>query len=598
MHHESSVIDPAILIRRSLFFLVLIGLTLGQLYTLFRGLNSPQAMEQAQIAREIARGNGYTTKFIRPAAYAQVKATKGSAVPFAKFEDTYHAPLNPLLNAAVLKMVGADDPEKWKMGKNEYVYPLDRVIATVSTLFFLVAIGVSYLLVSRIFDSRIGAVTAILMLFCENFWQYSLSGLPQMLMMALFSCALYFAYRAVESAVEGKVAMTPAVVSGVFFSLLALTHWMAVWIALGYLVFAAIFFRPRGIVAVAIFAIILVPASFMMFRNHEISGSMFGAAYLTLHNGLAGSEELVMRSTSLQHDIPMNSLISKIIRVTLVQATQIIPLLGGVIVAPLFFLSLLHPFKRKSIAAFRWAVLMMWVTTAIGLAFFGVTSDKLDPNQLHLLFAPVMTAYGLAFISILWNRLEIVSTTPLLSNVHYIVVVVICSLPLLLKLPQDVRVGMMMQRQGGQPQWPPYFAPVLNLTLKQLVPNDKMLYSDQPWAVAWYADRTCVWLPRELRDFEEIELAAATLDASSVGILITPSSYNSCGLYELRDKYQEFTSMVMDGPAIMAVMPGDGRLIENDRKIADVVKRFPYRVRIMDFFMTFYSDRPVKTADE
>jgi hypothetical protein len=597
MNNDSSVIDPAILIRRSLFFLVLIALTLGHLYTLFRGLNSPQAMEQAQIAREIARGNGFTTKFIRPVAYAQEKAAKNTTVPFAKFVDTYHAPLNPLLNAAVLKLVRADDPERWKMGKNEYVYPLDRVIATVSTLFFLVSIGVTFLLVSRIFDSRIGAVTAILMLFCENFWQYSLSGLPQMLMMALFSCALYFAYRAVESAVEGKVSMAPAVVSGIFFSLLALSHWMAIWIALGYLVFAAVFFRPRGIVAVAVFAIILVPAVFVMIRNLEVSGSVFGTAYLTLHNGLAGSEELVMRSTSLQHEIPMNSLISKIIRVTLLQGNQIIPLLGGIIVAPLFFLSLLHPFKRKSIAAFRWAILMMWLTTAIGLAFFGITSDKIDPNQLHLVFAPVMTAYGLAFISILWNRLDFVSTTPLLANVHYIVVVVICSLPLVLKLPQEVRTGMMLRDKGGLPQWPPYFAPVLNLKLKQLVPKDKMIYSDQPWAVAWYADRISMWLPRELRDFEEIEASAATLDSAPVGILITPSSYNSCGLYELRDKYQEFTSLVMDGPAIMAVMPGDGRLAENDRKIGEVLKRFPYRLRIMEFFMTFYSDRPVKTAE-
>lgn len=173
----------------------------------------------------------------------------------------------------------------------------------------------------------------------------------------------------------------------------------------------------------------------------------------------------------------------------------------------------------------------------------------------------------------------------------------ICSLPLVLKLPQEVRTGMQLRDKGGLPQWPPYFAPVLNLKLKQLVAEDKMIYSDQPWAVAWYADRISMWLPRELRDFEEIESSAATLDSAPVGILITPSSYNSCGLYELRDKYQEFTSLVMDGPAIMAVMPGDGRLAENDRKIGEVLKRFPYRLRIMEFFMTFYSDRPVKTAE-
>ena len=73
MSKSQTQFDTGILIRRSLFFLILIILTLGNLFTLFRGLNSPQAMDQAQIAREIARGNGFTTKFIRPIAYEQAK---------------------------------------------------------------------------------------------------------------------------------------------------------------------------------------------------------------------------------------------------------------------------------------------------------------------------------------------------------------------------------------------------------------------------------------------------------------------------------------------------------------------------------------------
>ena len=79
-------------------------------------------------------------------------------------------------------------------------------------------------------------------------------------------------------------------------------------------------------------------------------------------------------------------------------------------------------FKRKSIADFRWAILLMWVSTAFGLAFFGITTKPLYPNQLHLLFAPIMTAYGLAFISILWARLDFVGSSPILQNVHHFVI--------------------------------------------------------------------------------------------------------------------------------------------------------------------------------
>ena len=148
------------------------------------------------------------------------------------------------------------------------------------------AIGVNYLLISRIFDAKIAGVCAILMLFCETFWNYSLSGLPQMLMLLLFSCGMYFVYRAVEAATEGRIAMTPAVIAGVFFTLLALTHWMTVWIALGYIIFAAIAFRPRGIVGISVLALLIIAAIGPMLRNQGITGSPFGTAFLTLYNGL------------------------------------------------------------------------------------------------------------------------------------------------------------------------------------------------------------------------------------------------------------------------------------------------------------------------
>jgi len=597
MSAKSPLVDTGVILRRSLFSLVLIALTLGNLFTLFRGLNAPQAMDQAQIAREIARGNGFTTRMIRPAAYSQAESAKNTVIPFTKFEDTYHSPLNPLLNAAVLKLVGADVPGAWQMGENELIFPLDRLIATVSTFFFLMAIGMNYLLIARVFDGKIAAVCAILMLFCESFWGYSLSGLPQMLMLLLFSCAIYFVYRAIEASAEGRIAMTPAIIAGIFFTLLALTHWMTVWIALGYIIFAAVAFRPRGIVSVVIVVMILIPATFVMMRNNSISGSPFGTAFLTLYNGLAGSEDEIMRTSNLKDSLNLNGLISKIIRMALLQVTDIIPLLAGIIVAPLFFVSLLHPFKRKPIATFRWAILLMWCTTAIGLAFFGVSTRDNDPNQLHLVFAPIMTAYGLAFISILWNRLEIVATAPILRNVHYIFVVILCALPLLLSLPQKIKTGIETRDRGGSPHWPPYYAPALNLRLKKIVPENQVVFSDQPWAVAWYADRTSIWLPPDHEGFEKLDGAAGVFGAMSAGVLITPQSYGLNNMMEISAKYKDFTSLVIDGQAMIATNSTLTSLYDKDKKTEAALKRYTYRIPILGYLMTFYSDKPVKTSN-
>jgi hypothetical protein len=608
MSNTSSHIDAGILIRRSLFFLILIILTLGNLFTLFKGLNSPQAMDQAQIAREIARGNGFTTKMIRPVAYYQAEKAAKSTVSLMGFPDTYHSPLNPLLNAAVLKLIGADDSDAWQMGENEMVYPLDRVIATVSTLFFLMAIGVNYLLISRIFDAKIAGVCAILMLFCETFWNYSLSGLPQMLMLLLFSCGIYFVYRAVEAASEGRIAMTPAVIAGVFFTLLALTHWMTAWIALGYIIFAAIAFRPRGIVGLSVLALLIIAAIGPILRNQGITDSPFGTAFLTLYNGLGnGSEVAVMRNIDLEAEpLVLDGLISKILRTTLLQATDIIPFLAGIVVAPLFFLSLLHPFKRNSIATFRWAILLMWVTTAFGLAFFGITTEPLDPNQLHLLFAPIMTAYGLAFVSILWSRLEFVASTPVLRNVHHMVIITICALPLILSLPTKVRVGMQLRDRGGIPQWPPYYAPALNSKtagLKGWVTDKQVVFSDQPWAVAWYADRTAIWLPPTREGFLKLETIAADLQTPSVGILISPSSHGSGPISEVADRYKDFASLVLDGRAVLATYPpvepwsrSGFSIFDKSQRILEITKRYTNRTPLVGMDMVYYSERAITSA--
>jgi hypothetical protein len=590
------------LIRRSLFFIVLIILTLGNLFTLFRGLNSPQAMDQAQIAREIARGNGFATKMIRPVAYYQAEKTARRTVPLQGFQDTYHSPLNPLLNAAVLKLIGADKPNSWQMSDNEMVYPLDRVIASVCTLFFLIAIGVNYLLISRIFDPKIAGVCAILMLFCEVFWNYSLSGLPQMLMLLLFSCGLYFAYRATEASTEGRIAMTPAIVAGIFFTLLALTHWMTVWISLGYILYAAIAFRPRGIVGISILGLLLVAGIGPMIRNIDITGSPFGTAFLTLYNGLGnGTETTVMRNSDLEAEpLMLDGLIAKVLRTTLTQATDIVPLLAGIVVAPLFFLALLHPFKRKSIADFRWAILLMWISAAFGLAFFGISTRPLDPNQLHLLFAPIMTAYGLAFISILWTRLDFVGSTPMLQNVHHFIIVGICALPLVLSLPSKVRTGMHLSNRGGVPHWPPYYAPALNNEsgVKGFTTPKQVVFSDQPWAVAWYADRISIWLPPSREGFQKLETVANDLQTPVAGILISPSSHGSGPVSEVANLYKDFTSLVLDGRVIMATYPPGIPINDKNTRIQDITRRYPYRQPLVGMDMVYYSEKATQQDAE
>lgn len=601
---QSSQFETAVMIRRILFFLVLISFTLLHLLPLFRGLSSPQAMEQAQIGREIARGNGATSKMIRPLAYYEAEKANQGAVPFTGFKDTYHAPLNPLILGAVLKLVGADEENAWPMGKNELVFPLDRVIALVSTLFFLMAIGVTYLLIGRIFDAKIAGVTSVLMLLCDLFWKYSQSGLPQMLALLLFTCGLYFTYRAVEAAEEGKTTFGPALLGAAFFVLMVLSHWLTAWVFLGYLIFAAFAFKPRGVVALSALGLLAIAVAIPMIRANGIVGQPFGTGFYVLYNGLAsGSETSIMRNHDLESEpLSLDGLLLKVLSTTLIQLSDLLPFLGGILAAPVFFIALLHPFKRSTIANFRWAIVLMWAFAALGMAIFGVDASKgVHPNQIHLLFAPIMAAYGLAFISILWSRLDVLAEAPYLRNAHYFAIVILSSAPMILSLPDKVKIGLAF-RERGVPQWPPYLPSVLNDKIpKLLAPSDrndsanKIVVSDQPWAVAWYADRLSLWLPKTKRGFEQLEDRASSLGTPFAGILITPSSTTFDTTPQARSQYGEFASLVFNGLVVDATAPAVQRagmtIFDKDPKLTEIARRYPYLEPLAGTDVIFYGER-------
>jgi hypothetical protein len=602
---ESSSFDGAVLTRRILFFVILLALAMVHLFVLFRGLGTEQAMDQAQLGRQVARGEGLTTKCIRPLEHHLAETKAEGTMPLVGLSDTYHSPLNPLILGAVFKLVGGDDFDAWRMSDKELIYQLDRVVAIVSTLFFLMAIGVSYLLVSRIFDAKIAGVTALLMVLCDLFWKFSQSGLPQMLLLLLFSCGLYFAYRAVEAQEEGNTSIVQPLIASVFFALMVLTHWLTAWIFFGYLIYAAIVFRPRGIIALSSLAILFLAVIFPLVRMADATGQPFGVARFVFYNGLAnGSESTIMRTLDLS-DTPLviDGLLLKILGTTLVQATDLIPFLGGILAAPVFFIALLHPFKRPPIARFRWMIALMWLCAAFGMAIFGIKSDNpLHPNQLHLLFAPIMAAYGLAFLSILWSRLDFVSTAPYLRNAHYIAIVAFSAAPLLLTMPREVKMYMNVVDKGGWPQWPPYFPNRLNRDLHGWVDRDaqspEIVISDQPWAVAWYADVPSLWLPRSKEDFNELDSKASDLGTRFSGILITPESRDKAPSMEVAAEYGDFAPLIFDGrvSAITSTVDRGGFSIFTEARavapgIDDIQRRFSKRIPLIPNEMIYYSEK-------
>lgn len=577
------------ILRRVLFFILLIGLSLLYLLVMFRGLDTAKGMDQAQIAREIARGEGFSSKVLRPVSiWKNAQVNDGQPILAEAKRDTYHSPLHPILLAAVLKAVDGGDMDKWRMAENDTVFKLDRVVAATAVICFLMAIGVNYLLISRIFDAKIGGVTALLMLLCDLNWQFSQTGLPQMFMLLLFSCACFFAYRAVENTEEGRIALAPALIAAAFFGLLALTHWLSIWIILGFAVYAGFFLRPRGAAGLAALGFVVLLSIWPLYKNQEYSGSIGGTAIFAVYNGLGMSEDSIMRTYDIgDTNLPLQNLPFKIVRTILLQAGDLYINLGSILTAPFFFLALMHPFKRRSIANFRWCLLLMWLFGAIGMAIFGLSGSATDPNQLHVLFAPLFAAYGLAFVAILWSKLKLATEIPQLRNAHFIVVVLISAGPLVLDLPRQIKSGLVEGTQA--PHWPPYFPSALNIGVAELTLPNEIVVSDQPWAVAWYADRTSLWLPKRIDDFTALEKLAEEQDEPVAGILISPYSHSTKPLFHVYREYGEWSPLVLDGWFSEVARTRPGGLVSQDAKVKVVLARYSNAERLVNSLLIFWS---------
>ncbi|HEY4281666.1 MAG TPA: glycosyltransferase family 39 protein, partial [Chthoniobacterales bacterium] len=393
----------AIWIRRGLIALIILGVAFYYMWH-FRGLATSQAMDQAQIGRAIASGHGWSTNFARPLAVGQLEA-HGKNVAKQIWVDTYNAPLPPLINAIALSMVRSH----WNVSQSDLVSTGDKAIALTAIIFFLLSLVGLFFTARRLFDQRLAVLVCALIFFCDAIWEYSLSGLPQMLLLFLFSVTLYCLTRAVEAKYAEQPATIWFIAIGVCFGLLALTHALTIWMFVAALVYSIFFFRPRGWAAAIMLGAFVVVYTPWLIRNYAVSGSFGGIALYSILDGINKSEAAWMRQLVVDtSDIAVGAFKTKITNNLMSEFGRIFQYLGWNVVAAAFFVGLLHPFKRPETSGIRWFILFMWAGATFGMAVFGINEEQgFAANQLHLIFIPIMACYGFAFLLVLWGRLDV-----------------------------------------------------------------------------------------------------------------------------------------------------------------------------------------------
>lgn len=559
--------DSRSLVGWAVVMVFVIAMTVFHLYVDHRGISTPLGMDRAQISREMARGNGMVTNNLRPLLVgerARFSQAEGKDMDLGAFPDTYHAPLSLWIDSQVLRL-GSDN---WELEESHIMsspYAPDRMLIGLSMAFLLASVAVAYLLVSRIFDAKIGAVVALVMVMCDLLWDFSRSGLPQMQMLFFFLVAGFAMFRAVENQAHGEPVVRWVVLAAAMFGLLAMTHWITTWIFLGAVVYAVAAFRPRAmfaLVMVGVFAAVIAPA---LIRNYQVTGHVGGDARWVVSEGLvsASGGASPMRQMSVERG-NLNGLPTRALVTSIEQLKNLTGYMGAMFAAPLFFLTLLHRFKRPEIAGFRWALLLMWLFALFGMTLFGLSGDVMSSNQMHILFAPLMVGYGVAMLAVLWNRMNFRDQGVLTKYGYMFIVVCLSALPILSNVVQTMKGYAWGENRPNYPYVPWAFTEVSNW-----IDKDEVLVSDMPEGVAWYGDQLTIGLPSSSSDFFSLEEVVQTSGRDIAGIHISPVSSNQPLISGIDYGYHDWAHLVA-GPQI-------GRLREKVPGRIDLSK-FPYKV--------------------
>jgi 4-amino-4-deoxy-L-arabinose transferase-like glycosyltransferase len=507
---------------------VLAGLALFWLLGKFNGFYIPDAMDQAQISRQIASGQGFTTLYARPLAL-RLFAERG-AVP-DPLPEINQPPLGPLIGATALRATGMNT----RVSEGSATSFGDRVIAAVGVLFLLGALVAAYLLGRALFEPRLALLGTGLVICTALVWRFSISGLPQTAMMLLFNAALLglvFALRA-AAAEKQQSTLLWAWIGAFLLGLLTLGNVVGLCIFAGFLIFAAIALRPRIAVIFGCIAAYVLPLLPWAWHNLRSIGQPAGFIPYSLMRP-AGMEPAEFQANfEPVLSFRWQDFFANTAAHAVEQIGDLFGMLGQNIAASAFFFAVfLQVFRGWQAAQMRWAVLLMWIGAFAGMSVFGI-EGQVSLNQLHVLFLPVMVFYGLNFLLSLWDRLGF--EQPLVRTGFVLAVFAAVAAPLLLALSgRNLRFN-----------WPPYL-PLLVQKLGDWVGPEEALASDIPWATAWYAGRRSLLLPKTVEQFELIN-GERLLGAPLVAVYLTPESGGGRTYGDIvAGRYRDWARVVVD----------------------------------------------------
>jgi len=495
--------------------LVIIGLGLWYDTHCYRNFDSPEAMDAAQVARNVAQGRGFTTQYIRP--FSVYLLQQHNRVPgpnltggtnlvdaaqiYGRHPDLANAPLYPLLLAGLFKTIQPD----WNLDLNDSFwsdsgrflrYKPEFIVAIFNQLLLLTVVLLTFRVARAVMEASAAWLVAFIALFSDELWKLSVSGLPTLLLLVIFLglvwCLVAFEALSRTENADVRRQFKLAALAGLLTGLGLLTRYSFGCLILPVGAFLAAFggIRRAGLVLMALLVFAATVAPWII-RNYVVSGTLFGTAgYAALEESYLFPGGTLMRSLhpetygAFAHIAYLALIKLKVGLPELVESGLL--RLGGSWIAVLFLAGLLMAQRSDAARRLRYFTMMclgvLLVVTAVGRTHLSVVAPAANTENLLVLLTPLVIIFGVTFFLMLLNQLALPSLTARYGAAG--IVVMLACLPMILTL---------LPPKSAPTAFPPYYPPDMQRFTRWLQPEELMM-SDIPWAVAWYSDRQCALL--------------------------------------------------------------------------------------------------------
>jgi len=452
-------------------------------YERFAGLQSSDSMEYAQLARNLAMGEGFKTQCVKPVEVSYLAKHGRAALLSGEHPDILHPPLYPALLAVLFRFHGCEGPsphETAAMLESRAIVPLG-ILFTAGTCLFVFLLG------RRLFDARTGLAAMFVYLLGETVLSDSISGLPVPLAAFLASAAVYAAFTASDRLQNERPFLSwfpPFIMSSILCALCFLASYPAIaLVPVFILFFAGRLESHRWLLAAAwllMFGAVTAP---WLARNVSVSGNPAGLAPSTM---LADSR--TYPGDSFYRATTGNTDAAQTIRIARQKLADNFPELyerdlksaGGGFVLCFFIASFLYAFAREDIRLFRWCLAAGILVMLFAGALYGGSAGRI----LRIVL-PVMCIYGMAFFVSMIEKLDLKD--------RVVELLILLAMTALTALPT---VMTLMRPAKASPSRPYCIAYLCSLTRP-----GNTIYSDAPWATAWYADRPSALIPATVNEF-------------------------------------------------------------------------------------------------